>query len=106
MDSRTMWLTASVLTPVCAGIGYVIHVVTKYKRLLRSSRAEQVRPREATPDRRGMGAQSDFISQTFVPSEAHSAEQLKIVRSLSALGSDPAEASARVGIPMDLLNEK
>ena len=112
MESRTLWLTATALIPVCIGIGYVVHVVTKYQRLfqrdplVKSSWAEQVRPREATPDRRGMGAQSDFISQTFVPSQAHRAEQVKMVRSLIALGSEPTEAAARVGIPVELLDEK
>ncbi len=111
MESRTLWLTAAVLASAFAGLGYIFYVIAKYKRLLRresaatSSQAQPVRTREAIPDRRGMGAQSDFISQTFVPSQAHTAEQIRMARSLIALGSEPAEAAARIGIPIELLHE-
>ena len=110
MESRTLWLIAAVMASAFAGLGYVLHVVAKYKSLLRtgtpvkSSQDQQVHIREAIPDRRGMGAQSDFISQTFVPSEAHRAEQIRMARSLIALGLEPAEAAARIGIPLELLN--
>jgi hypothetical protein len=43
------------------------------------------------PDRRGMGAQSDFISEQFVPSERHKAQQQAIAEALSAAGLNPAE---------------
>lgn len=111
MESRTLWLTAAVTATAFTGLGYVLHVVAKYKKLLQTgtpvnpSQPQQVRNREANPDRRGMGAQSDFISQTFIPSQAHKAEQIRMARSLIALGSEPAEAAARIGIPLELLNE-
>ena len=39
-----------------------------------------------SPDRRGMGAQSDFIAETFVPNEQYRAQQLAMVRRLSDAG--------------------
>jgi len=107
-----MWFAAISLVVACAGIGYVFHVMYKYKQLIRkgaiaaSSRSARIQPRETTPMRRGMGAQSDFISETFVPSETHRVEQLKMARTLIAAGVDPALAAARMGISVDLLDEK
>jgi len=42
-------------------------------------------------DRRGMGAQSDFISEQFVPSERHKAQQRAMAEALSAEGLDLKE---------------
>ena len=38
------------------------------------------------PDRRGMGAQSDFIGETFVPSTQYKAQQADMVQRLIATG--------------------
>ncbi len=38
-----------------------------------------------------MGAQSDFISEQFVPSERHKAQQRAIAEMLSAAGAAPVE---------------
>src|SRR5271169_2624509 len=43
------------------------------------------------PDRRGMGAQSDFISEQFVPSERHKAQQRTMAETLSTAGLNPGE---------------
>ena len=47
-----------------------------------------------TPDRRGMGAQSDFITQPFVPSEVHAAEQQRRMRLLIAAGLPPEQVAS------------
>jgi hypothetical protein len=47
--------------------------------------------RRGWPDRRGMGAQSDFISEQFVPSERHKAQQQAMAETLSAAGLNPGE---------------
>ena len=107
-----MWFAAIVLVVVCTGMGFVIHLVYKYKRLIRkglvvrSSRTERSQPRTASPDRRGMGAQSDFIAESFVPSLAHRDQKVNMARTLIAVGLDPELAAARVGVSVDLLNEK
>jgi len=41
------------------------------------------------PDRRGMGAQSDFISEQFVPSEEYKARQSAIAQKLIEAGLKP-----------------
>ena len=55
------------------------------------------------PDQRGMGAQSDFISETFVPSESHRASQLAMARSLLTIGWSPADVAQMLSIPVELL---
>jgi hypothetical protein len=55
------------------------------------------------PDRRGMGAQSDFISETFVPSEEHRHEQLRMARVLLSMGIPPEQVAAKLSIPIALL---
>ena len=42
-------------------------------------------------DRRGMGAQSDFISEQFVPSERYNAQQRAMAEALIAAGLNPCE---------------
>ncbi len=44
-----------------------------------------IKPR-GYPDRRGMGAQSDFIGEQFVPSEEYKAQQREMVQKLIAAG--------------------
>jgi hypothetical protein len=43
------------------------------------------------PDRRGMGAQSDFIGETFVPSEEYKAQQTAMIQKLAAAGLNPQQ---------------
>ena len=57
------------------------------------------------PDRRGMGAQSDFISETFVPSEEHRHEQLRMASVLLSMGMPPEKVAATLSIPIALLGE-
>lgn len=57
-----------------------------------------------TPDRRGMGAQSDFIAEPFVPSEEYMAQQMAMVQRLLAAGTDPEQVARMFAIPFDLLS--
>lgn len=56
-----------------------------------------------SPDRRGMGAQSDFFSQTFVPSELHQQQQIAMAKLLIAAGNSPETAAAMLSLPLHLL---
>jgi hypothetical protein len=58
------------------------------------------------PDRRGMGAQSDFIAEQFVPSEHYIAQQMAMVHKLVAAGVNPEEVAKMFSIPVDVLLEK
>jgi hypothetical protein len=55
------------------------------------------------PDRRGMGAQSDFIAEQFVPSEAYQAQQRAMSEHLLAAGVAPTELPDLFLFPTDLL---
>ena len=55
-----------------------------------------------TPDRRGMGAQSDFIAEQFVPSEQYKAQQAVMVEKLMASGVKPEELGKMFLVPVDL----
>jgi hypothetical protein len=61
------------------------------------------RPR-GYPDRRGMGAQSDFIAEQFVPSERYKAQQMAMVQKLSAAGVSPDQLEKMFFIPPDVLS--
>jgi hypothetical protein len=56
------------------------------------------------PDRRGMGAQSDFIAEQFVPSDTYKAEQIARVRSLLAAGVSPEDISKMFSIPFEVIS--
>ncbi|WP_213805324.1 hypothetical protein [Granulicella sp. dw_53] len=56
------------------------------------------------PDRRGMGAQSDFIAEQFIPGEEYKAEQMARVKKLLAAGVSPEEIAQMFSIPFDLLS--
>jgi hypothetical protein len=45
------------------------------------------------PDRRGMGAQSDFIAEKFVSSEHYKAQQMAMVQKLIAAGINPEQVA-------------
>ncbi len=59
--------------------------------------------RRGIPDQRGMGAQSDFLGQTFIPDSTHRAEQLRRARTLLASGIPPEDVAVMLSIPIDLL---
>ena len=61
--------------------------------------------RRGSPDRRGMGAQSDFVSETFCPSESHAATQVAMARSLIAAGAKPESVAAMLSISVDLISD-
>jgi hypothetical protein len=53
------------------------------------------------PDRRGMGAQSDFIAEQFVPSEQYKAQQMAMVQKLTAAGVNPEQLEKMFFVPME-----
>jgi hypothetical protein len=55
------------------------------------------------PDRRGMGAQSDFIAEQFVPSEQYKAQQMAMVQKLTAAGVNLEQLEKMFFIPVDRL---
>jgi hypothetical protein len=57
-----------------------------------------------SPDRRGMGAQSDFIAEQFVPSEEYKAQQMAMVQKLIAAGVNPEELEGMFFIPAEGLS--
>jgi hypothetical protein len=58
------------------------------------------------PDRRGMGAQSDFITEQFVPSENYKSHQMAMVQALRAAGVNPEQLASMFSIPADLLSDE
>jgi hypothetical protein len=63
-----------------------------------------VKPR-GYPDRRGMGAESDFISEQFVPGELHKAQQMEMARKLMQAGLSAEQVSSLLSIPLELLSD-
>jgi hypothetical protein len=55
------------------------------------------------PDRRGMGAQSDFISETFVPGEDFRKERASRAKALIASGFTPEQVATMLSMPFDQL---
>ena len=49
-----------------------------------------------------MGAQSDFISEPFVPSESYRAQQRARMQHLLAAGFTPEQAAGMFSMPVDL----
>jgi hypothetical protein len=95
------------LAPLCAGLGYAVYLGHTCWQLVAAARKLSQTPEgrrgsyEARPDRSGMGSQSDFVSETFVPGDAYRAEQLSMARTLIAAGSDPVQVAALLSIPLD-----
>jgi hypothetical protein len=58
------------------------------------------------PDRRGMGAQSDFIGEKFVPSEQYKAQQTEMVQKLVASGLNPEQLEKLFLVPADLISDE
>jgi hypothetical protein len=55
------------------------------------------------PDRRGMGAQSDFVVEQFVPSEQYKAQQMAMVQKLSAAGLNAEQIEKMFFLSAELL---
>jgi len=53
-----------------------------------------------------MGAQSDFISETFVPGEQHSSEQLARAKALIATGFSPEQVATMLSLPVEWILEQ
>jgi hypothetical protein len=62
-----------------------------------------VMKRRGTPDGRGMGAQSDFISTQFTPGDQYKKQQLTRAKALVAAGISPKEAARMLSVPLELL---
>lgn len=56
------------------------------------------------PDRRGMGAQSDFIAEQFVPSEDYKTQQIEMVQRLIAAGVNSEQVASMFLVPFELLS--
>jgi hypothetical protein len=54
------------------------------------------------PDRRGMGAESDGISEQFVPNQRYKAQQKAIAETLTAAGLPPEKIADMLFVPIDL----
>jgi hypothetical protein len=54
------------------------------------------------PDRRGMGAESDFIAEVFVPSGQYKAQQMAMAQTLIAAGLNPEQVASMFFVPVDL----
>jgi len=67
-----------------------------------AKRSNAIKPR-GYPDRRGMGAQSDFIAEAFVPSEDYKAKQRAMVEKLISAGASPEEVARLFHVPVELL---
>jgi hypothetical protein len=59
-----------------------------------------------SPDRRGMGAQSDFIGESFVPNDHYKAQQLAMAQRLTAAGVSSEQLERMFFVPCDLLSGK
>jgi hypothetical protein len=68
----------------------------------RMAKRDGIKPR-GYPDRRGMGAQSDFIAEQFAPSEQYKTQQMEMVEKLIAGGVSPEMVAAMFSIPFNLL---
>ena len=59
--------------------------------------------RRGSPDRRGMGAQSDVLSEQFVPSEQHRKQLLQRARVLITSGIPIEDVARMLSLPMEAL---
>ena len=59
-----------------------------------------------SPDRRGMGAQSDFVGERFVPNDHYKAQQLAMAQRLIAAGVSSEQLERMFFVPCDLLSGK
>jgi hypothetical protein len=53
------------------------------------------------PDRRGMGSESDSISEQFVPNEYYKSQQVERAKILAAAGFTPEQIAAVFPVPIE-----
>ena len=53
------------------------------------------------PDRRGMGSESDFISEQFVPNEHYKSQLMERAKILAAAGFTPEQIAAMFPVRME-----
>ncbi len=53
-----------------------------------------------------MGAQSDFIGETFVPNDRYKAQQLTIIQKLKATGVSASQLETMFLVPFDLISSE
>jgi hypothetical protein len=53
------------------------------------------------PDQRGLWAESDTITEQFVPSERHKAKQKAMAETLLAAGLTPEQIAGMLSVPVD-----
>ncbi len=58
-----------------------------------------------SPYQRGMGSESDPISERFAPSEQHRQMQLKMAHTLLTLGTPREKVAHMLSLPLSLLEE-
>jgi hypothetical protein len=73
--------------------------------IISSMKRDRVKPR-GYPDRRGMGAQSDFIAEQFVPDKNYKARQMEMAQRLIAAGTTPEQLEKIFFVPLDLISEE
>lgn len=56
------------------------------------------------PDRRGMGAESDPVAESFVPNETYKTQQIAMAQKLIAAGLEPEHVAKMFFIPLELLS--
>ena len=54
------------------------------------------------PDRRGMGADSDYIAELFIPSEQFKAQQMAMAQELIGGGMNPEQVTSMFPVPVEL----
>jgi hypothetical protein len=57
--------------------------------------------RRGYPDQRGMGAQSDFIAEQFVPTANYRAQRRAMMQELIATGLSPEQVASMFSVPVD-----
>ena len=55
------------------------------------------------PDRRGMGADSDPVAETFVPSPAHHDQQMTMARVLIGMGMPAERVAHSLSLPLEVV---
>jgi hypothetical protein len=58
------------------------------------------------PDRRGMGAQSDFIAEQFVPNAQYKAQQMAMIQRLTEAGVNPEQLERMFLVPTEMLSDE
>ena len=48
-----------------------------------------------------MGAQSDFVTESFAPGDDYRAKQIAVAMTLLATGMSPEQVAARLSIPLE-----